>query len=647
MKMTSTPLVLVVGFVLMFAACKKDSDNSNSTPTVPQQLLSFNYETAVTDEIELHGDQSLANATFEMYTNDPDLGGSLLMKGMLDESGNFESTNLFPSSLKSVYFKSTYIGLQGDFFIPIDGKEIHYDFKSAVEKTSSRSSSFPSPQTVDNVVYTYMGSYNSSGVPSYLVIPGDNVDQSLINACNASLPESNPVPIANPHYLASGNATDLPITATAEVWITFMHEGAGYRNALGYYKYPTANPPATANDIDSIKILFPNISFSGSGGGLATGDKVSLGTFSAGESIGWVIFQNAWNGSVVNTNALKFYSNPDFNPETTAAKRQHNVLLKDEDRDIILIGFEDLHRNSGSDDDFNDAVFYASANPITAIVTNTMPPITNSGADADNDGVPDSQDDYPNDGDKAFNNFVPFQNSYSSIAFEDLWPSRGDYDFNDLVVKANYNNITNGSNELVEMNIEFIVDHIGASFHNGFGIEFPLTPSEVTSAAGYNITDNLVTINGKGLESGQTNAVVVVFDDAFDNNGDTLTINVVLSSPVNYSAYNVAGLNPFIFVNGDRGREVHLPNKEPTDLVNNTLLGTVADVSSVSNGIYYKTSLNEPWAISISHGYEPPVERINIKNSYLKFEDWVNSNGDQFLDWYEDKPGYRNTANIQ
>ena len=645
MKKTSTPLVFV-GLIFVFFSCKKDSDNSDSQPSVPKQLLEFNYETTLQGSVELHGSTRLANATFEFYTENPEIGGSLIGKGRLDADGNFDEIYTFPSSLQSIYFKSTYLGLPGDFHIPLKDGELHYDF-DLIERSGKRGSIHPAPQHTDAAVYVYMGSYNSSGVPNYLTVPGDVVDQSLINACNASLPESNPVPIANPHYLASGNSTDIDLNDSAEVWITFMHEGAGYRNALAYYKYQTSSPPATAGDIDSIHIIFPNISFSGSGGGLQTGDKVSLGEFAAGESLGWVIFQNAWNGSSVNTNALKFYSNPDFNPEPNASKRQHNVQLFDDARDLVLIGFEDLHRQSGSDDDFNDAVFYVTASPIQAIQTITIPPITNSGNDSDGDGVPDTQDDYPNDPDKCFDNYIPFQNSYSSIAFEDLWPSRGDYDFNDLVIKANYNNITNASNELVEMDMELIVHHIGASFHNGFGIELPLSPSDVNSVTGTNLTDNLVTVDGKGLETGQTNAVVMVFDDAFDNRGDTLRVNVDLSNPTNHSLFNQTGLNPFIFVNGDRGREVHLPNKAPTDKASNELLGTVADVSNASNGIYYKTSNNEPWAINISHSYEPPVETVDIKNAYLRFSDWVNSNGGQFTDWYEDKPGYRNAANIQ
>jgi len=46
-----------------------------------------------------------------------------------------------------------------------------------------------------------------------------------------------------------------------------------------------------------------------------------------------------------------------FNPETNIDKKKHNVVLKDTQRQLLLIGFEDINRESGSDEDFNDGIF--------------------------------------------------------------------------------------------------------------------------------------------------------------------------------------------------------------------------------------------------------------------------------------------------
>ena len=139
---------------------------------------------------------------------------------------------------------------------------------------------------------------------------------------------------------------------------------------LVFYTYDSSNPPATAPSAEEITIIFPNVSALGSGGGLQTGDKVKIGNFSAGTGIGWVLLANGWNpwSSTVTSGYWQLYSNPDYNPEADSTLRHHNVLLCDTANELIILGFEDIRRDYGScDNDFNDAIFYVSANPFSAI----------------------------------------------------------------------------------------------------------------------------------------------------------------------------------------------------------------------------------------------------------------------------------------
>ena len=221
--------------------------------------------------------------------------------------------------------------------------------------------------------YQYLGSYSSNGVPNYLEPIGDNVDVATLEMISNSLPESYPVPDYNPHYISSGYDTDLIIDAQADVWVTFVSEGAGYKNVLGYYTYDINNPPITAPQPEDITIIFPNVSALGSGGGLLVGDKVKIGTFQPGTGIGWVLLANAWNSasSSVGYGQWQLFSNPNFNPEAQAELRFHNVLLNDPNNQRIILGFEDIRRDYGScDNDFNDAIFYVTANPYEALRTN-------------------------------------------------------------------------------------------------------------------------------------------------------------------------------------------------------------------------------------------------------------------------------------
>lgn len=214
--------------------------------------------------------------------------------------------------------------------------------------------------------FKFLSSYNSDGVPAKLS-GRDYISPKFLNNIKASLPESFPVPTFNPKYIADGIDSDLKLYDQADVWVTFVAEGAGYKNVLGFYTYSLDNPPKKAPGTSDVTIIFPNVSAAGSGGGLVAGDQVYIGNFPKNTGIGWVLYANGYNGKVT-TGLWTLFSDPDFNPESKASQRRHNVLLKDTESDKIVLTFEDIRRDySSCDQDFNDAIFYVTANPQTAI----------------------------------------------------------------------------------------------------------------------------------------------------------------------------------------------------------------------------------------------------------------------------------------
>lgn len=226
--------------------------------------------------------------------------------------------------------------------------------------------------------YNFLGSYTSDGTPLYFA-PSHVISAETLNLVKNSLPENYPVPTYNPQYISSGYGTDIIIDSLADVWVTFVSEGAGYRNVLGFYTYDINNPPTTAPTTSQITIVFPNVSAAGSGGSLVAGNKVKIGTFPAGTGIGWVLVANAWNGSTVTNGLWRLFSNPDFNPEANPVLRQHNVLLNDPTNQRVIMGFEDIRRDySNCDQDFNDAIFYVSANPYEAIRSNNLADVSSA-----------------------------------------------------------------------------------------------------------------------------------------------------------------------------------------------------------------------------------------------------------------------------
>src|SRR5690606_32985839 len=93
----------------------------------------------------------------------------------------------------------------------------------------------------------------------------------------AALPEK--LNITGTSYFNDGIQPNTVLTDTAEIYLTFVHEGATWNNALGFYTYPVDNPPATLEDIDSLNLIFPNIDTTDA---IKPGDKVYLGKFDPG-----------------------------------------------------------------------------------------------------------------------------------------------------------------------------------------------------------------------------------------------------------------------------------------------------------------------------------------------------------------------------
>ncbi|WP_108868894.1 DUF6923 family protein [Aquimarina aquimarini] len=350
-----------------------------------------------------------------------------------DNNGISDSTEAYDSDGDGVA-ETTLSGIDNDQ----DGLDDSFDLRKSSFSTDNGGQtpeSFPIPEICDR--YNYLGSFSTDGTPQYLD-GQDVVTQETIDMINGALPEGYPVPDFNPHYITSGYDTDVVVQEQADIWVTFVGEGAGYRNTLGFYTYDTNTPSSSIPAPEDITIIFPNVSAVGSGGGLQIGDKVKIGSFPPNTGIGWVLLANAWENNCVGTGYWQLYSNPDYNPESDATLRYHNVLLSDPDNERIILGFEDIRRDYAScDQDFNDALFYITASPYTAITTDNYVDIdTATDVTSANNGGLESNGDLANliaqrnfnrtktnrvfNTKKAQQKFQPSVKSYKSSNGEDL-----------------------------------------------------------------------------------------------------------------------------------------------------------------------------------------------------------------------------------
>ena len=665
---SASVMIAGLAMVLSISGCHKAPVSGDNNPVTLDQIVvspTFNWATTHNVDISISAkdnlDTPIEGVRFTVYTANPDSGGVYLTSGITGADGMLKAIASLSTDMNKVTVFNNFLGLIRQMEVPVTSEGIVAAFggKSPppVAMKSASDHHILSPNTVK---WVYMSSYNSQGVPNNLMPSNDPVSQTLLHDINVALPEYKNEVAAHPEWFTQSVTNNLDIIASSDVYITYITEGAGWTNSIAYFTYNTNQPPATAAQIDTIHVMFPNASNTGSGGGLNPGNKIFLGHFNAGKSIGLVVVPHGWNGNGTNPGSDVWYSIPSFNT-TDPLMLKHLLLFKDPSRQQILFSFEDQGKYQGADLDCNDGIFYITVNPLSAVNTTNMPVLATTVIDSDHDGIPDNSDDYPNDGNKAFNNYTPSKTGFSSLVFEDLWPGKGDYDFNDLVTSYRFNMITNAQNQVVEIDATIIPEAIGASYHNGLAFQLPFAPSKIQNVTGSSLNHGYITLSANKTEAGQSKAVVIAFDDAFDKlrpsgsgftgsntvttapyvTPDTVKLVITMATPITLAQAGTAPFNPFIMVNGVRSHEVHLPDYAPTDKMDLSLFGTANDDSKPAQGRYYKTANNLPWGLNIVEKFTYPIEKAAINTGYSEFTSWAESAGATYPNWYKNLGGYR------
>ena len=255
-------LSIIITAVALFSltSCVKqfnDYDDVEKQTTIDEN---FDFETVSQEHLKIslrtHENEPIEGLVFALWVGIPMGGGQVILKGTTDANGYFSTDYNLQAVMDEFILQTNYIGLppyliltrdQLTSGVSVSGRTHSYveldetliPNQSKIENTSfgrlSSNSSVPS--------LTALGGYSSNGVPNYLEPDRDLISAELLSFINASLPEGRPVPSYHPKYIVESAQTNLVITETAEVWMTFVHEGAGYRNILGFYTYPTDNPP--------------------------------------------------------------------------------------------------------------------------------------------------------------------------------------------------------------------------------------------------------------------------------------------------------------------------------------------------------------------------------------------------------------------
>jgi LruC domain-containing protein len=669
--------ILAIATLIILAACVEETTLVKDIDDSSLEEKTFgDYDFATVNEVNINlsftdvKGGAFAGIKIRLVSPNSD---EIIYQGFTDINGSLIGKVNFPTYLDEVILDANYVGIPDRFSVPIlngsvklnyagklDPNQVvlHSDPKARLSNPNARMSAGPK--------ITYAAQYNSEGLPANLDPEVQYISSALLQNINSTLPEFQAVPALHPSFVAEGVKTTLEVTETAEVSFTFVHDGAGLTNSIGYYTYPTDTPPQKLSDIEEVIVLFPNFSGLGSGGSLVLGHKINLGRFEAGTSIGIVLYATGWDGNKVAGQDFGFFTDKKLNPEPNDLLKQHNILLWDAENELFLVGFEDVRRDDipfKCDQDFKDAVLFVQSIPAKAISTVNVSRLGNSTSfDRDGDGIKDALDEYPDDKDKAYDSYYPSANGFGSFAFEDNWPEKGDFDFNDLVVDYRFKYIMNATNEVIEVQSKFSFRALGEGYSNSFGFEMDVNPSALESVTGSKLGSSMITTNENGTEAGQSKSVLIVTDNIKGLFGSNNFVNILpsgmkmeskevnltikLKSPTKLTNLGVAPYNPFLILAQDRSIETHLPGYSPTDLADRGYFGTGNDNSDINIGRYYLAKTSLPWAIHTYEMFDYPYENVDIRSGFNKFNAWALSRGSTFKDWYLPIDGYRNSNNI-
>ncbi len=268
--------------------------------------------------------------------------------------------------------------------------------------------------------------------------------------------------------------------------------------------------------------------------------------------------------------------------------------------------------------------------------------------DTDGDGVPDQYDEFPDDPNAASTTYLS-GSGYIYNCFEDLWPSKGDYDFNDMVVASRTFINYNANNQAVSGGSELILRCLSGSLKNGLGVQF--LHGTTKAALPNNTVTNFTNIRGLPGLQGEASNAATLFTNVFAaqeryyaNDGEGPDATALDTFRFTFQIANsTLPIQPdfFIFIDQDRSHEVHAPGFPPTGLANSALFNTKDDRSET--GQWYTTFNGLPFGLKIwvatgnpeaAPVFKHSLSKVRISDAYPQIIPWAQSGGITNTNWY-------------
>ena len=240
--------------------------------------------------------------------------------------------------------------------------------------------------------------------------------------------------------------------------------------------------------------------------------------------------------------------------------------------------------------------------------------------------------------------YFPSQEDFYVAAYEDQFPSRGDYDFNDLVVAYRVNTGLDSNGSVTTIGGEgYLVARGGGfdhdwhlrialpAFASGSGTLTVFAPDSLEPAPGY---PRSISFNGaldmkpfentRNLWTDGSEAFVNTLRGQEPIRGYRFEFEITLSNRLAVDQLPAAPFDPYLYVH-NTGYEIHLPGKSPT-------LGSSRNARDGLSG--FTDSSGYPFGMILPEDWLVPVEYVDFGEAYPDFVEFVTSRGSAQTDWH-------------
>jgi LruC domain-containing protein len=237
--------------------------------------------------------------------------------------------------------------------------------------------------------------------------------------------------------------------------------------------------------------------------------------------------------------------------------------------------------------------------------------------------------------------YYPSSNGYYLVAYEDKYPNKGDYDFNDLTVAYQVQAGANLDGDIVKIEGVAVLVTRGADYNSDWHLILAL-PAGTSGTLSRSVRDNPtapLTTTPTETFSGAVDLLLfedtryIFIDQDYDfvntlaeqaiKRGPKATFSVVLDTPIAATQLAAAPFDPYLYVH-NTGYEIHLPGQAATPLSANLREGYTT--SKDASGL--------PFAMIVPDGWLPPLEMTDMGLAYPDLIAYVTSGGKQKPTWY-------------